>query len=100
MARATDAVSFLYSEHGPIHDATLQLAIYPWAGRAGLIFDVDGIPGAYRARDVQGSVLSVAGATIEDIVAAIPGVAGDRAPESMLRWEIPIASLPVSGQGS
>jgi hypothetical protein len=71
--QAASAVAALYARTSPIPGAELALAIYPWTHDGGpiLIFDIDGYPGSFTARDIQGSDRMVNGATLEDLVAAV-----------------------------
>lgn len=93
--RAVAAVASLYARYPPVDGAELQFAIYPWHYEDGPMFDIQGSPGSYRARDNQGSDLAVQGATLEDLVAAIARMPEVPPDNSMLRWIRSIASLPI-----
>jgi hypothetical protein len=95
VAAADAAVAALYAQHPPVEGAELQLAIYPWDYRRGPIFDIAGEPGAFSARDIQGSDVEVRGATLEDLATAVEGLPGMKPNDAMFRWIRPIASLPV-----
>jgi hypothetical protein len=92
---AAAAVASLYAKHPPVEGAELQLAIFPWDYDDGPIFDVEGQPGSYVARDIQGSDLRVEGWTLEDLVTAIERIPERVRGDAMLRWIRPVASLPV-----
>ena len=93
--QAASAVAALYARTSPIAGAELQLAIYPWTYGGGPIFDIDGYPGSFTARDIQGSDRMVNGATLEDLVAAVEHMPDIPIDHSMFRWIRQIASLPV-----
>ena len=97
--QAASAVAALYARTSPIAGAELQLAIYPWTydggPDGGPIFDIDGYPGSFTARDIQGSDRMVNGATLEDLVAAVEHMPDIPIGHSMFRWIRQIASLPV-----
>ncbi|MGH3159663.1 MAG: hypothetical protein ACRDNF_24255 [Streptosporangiaceae bacterium] len=92
---AASAVAALYAKFPPVAGAELQLAIYPWRYKSGPMFDISGSAGAYTARDIQGSELSVSGATLEDLVEAVRGLADAPGDDSMLRWIRQVAALPA-----
>jgi len=92
--QAGSAVAALYALAPPIPGAELQLAIYPWSYDGGPVFDIDGHSGSFTARDIQGSDLTVNGATLEDLVAAVEHMPDIPAGHSMFRWIRQIASLP------
>jgi hypothetical protein len=77
----------------PIPGAELQLAIYPWNYRGGPMFDIDGHPGSFTAHDIQGSDLTVYGATLEDLASAVEHMPDIPADDSMFRWIRQITSL-------
>jgi hypothetical protein len=92
---AASGVATLYARFPPVAGAELQLAIYPWGYKSGPMFDITGSAGAYTATDIQGSGLSVSGATLEELVEAVRGLAEAPAGDSMFRWVRQVASLPV-----
>src|SRR5579875_3587114 len=49
--RAAAAVAQLYAAYPPVPGAELQLTIYPWDFDDGPVFDIEGGPGAFVARD-------------------------------------------------
>jgi hypothetical protein len=91
--QAAAAVAALYTAAPPIPGAELQLAIYPWNYRGGPMFDIDGHPGSFTAHDIQGSDLTVYGATLEDLASAVEHMPDIPADDSMFRWIRQITSL-------
>jgi hypothetical protein len=96
--QAAAAVAALYAAAPPIPDAELQLAICPWNYRDGPMFDIDGHPGSLTAHDIQGSDLTVNGATLEDLVAAVEHMPDIPSDDSMFRWVRQITSLRGTSQ--
>jgi hypothetical protein len=93
--QAAAAVAALYAGYPAVPGAELQFVIYPWGYKSGPVFDITGDAGSLTARDIQGSGLSVSGATLEDLVEAVrrlPDVPDDN---SMFRWIRKVASLPL-----
>lgn len=92
--QAVAAVAALYAGYPPVPGAELQFVLYPWGYKNGPIFDITGKAGALTARDIQGSEMSVSGATPEDLVEAVRQLAGVPEDDSMFRWVRKVSSLP------
>jgi hypothetical protein len=79
-------VASLYKGKAEAADAELQIAIYPWEGKAGgVILDVTGGPNGLDVRDIQGSGIAFHSQSIESLVddaARYVPNPGD----AMLRW--------------
>jgi hypothetical protein len=74
--------------------AVLAFAIYPRkAGKKGVLYDVSGGPGQFKACDMQGSHPEVEAADLEQLVKAVRQNAG--ADIAMLRWVRPFEELPI-----
>jgi hypothetical protein len=93
--RTSSAVAALYAQHPAVDGAELQLVIYPWEYDHGPIFDITGHPGAFVARDIQGSDVAVDGATLENLVTAIARLGPPVSEDSILRWGRPVALISV-----
>lgn len=92
--RAATELATLLAGHPPVPGAELQLAIYPWDFDDGPIFDVAGGPGGFTARDLVGQHPEpVAGATLEDLVAAVAPLPGAGEGKAMFRWVRAAAAL-------
>jgi hypothetical protein len=84
--QASAQVASLYNGRAEAADAELQIAIYPWEGKAGgVILDVTGGPDGLDVRDIQGSGVTFHSPSIESLVddaARYVPNPGD----AMLRW--------------
>jgi hypothetical protein len=91
---AATAALALYAVGPKPPGALLGFAIYPRkAGKKGVLYDVSGGPGGFKARDMQGSHQEVGAADLEQLVEAIRQNAG--ADIAMLRWVRPFEELPI-----
>lgn len=91
---AATAALAMYSLGPKPPGAVLGFAIYPRkAGKKGVLYDVSGGPGQFKARDMQGSHQEVEAADLEQLVEAVRQNAG--ADIAMLRWVRPFAELPM-----
>jgi len=97
--RAAADLAALLASHPPVPGAELQLAIYPWDFDDGPIFDVEGGPGAFIARDLVGQHPEpVRGAALEELVAAVAPLPGAGEGKAMFRWVRPATALaPAAG---
>jgi hypothetical protein len=86
------AAALAMNMNRPQSDAALQFAIYPWDYALNApIYDLSGVPGQFRASDIQGSAREITAESLEGLVEALRAEpAGDRA---MLRWERPFSAL-------
>jgi hypothetical protein len=59
----------MYSGKPQAADAELQFAIYPWEGNPGkVILDITATANGLVARDIQGTEITVEGASLEELV--------------------------------
>jgi hypothetical protein len=74
--------------------AILTFAIYPrGSGEEGLLYEISGRPGQFKARSVEDGARQVQAANLEELVA---GVRQEARPDyAMLCWVRPLAELPT-----
>jgi hypothetical protein len=90
---ATGALALYAAGPRPL-GAVLAFAIYPRKpGKKGVLYDVSGSPGQFKARDMQNMAHQVDAANLEELIEAVRQQAG--ADIAMLRWVRPFAELPI-----
>ena len=74
--------------------AVLTFAIYPrGSGEEGVLYEISGRPGQFKARSVENDARHVQAANLEELVA---GVRLEARPDyAMLCWVRPLAELPT-----
>jgi hypothetical protein len=84
--RAAAQVSAMYSGKPQAADAELQFAIYPWEGNPGMvILDITATANGLVARDIQGTEITVEGASLEELVQRGETMVPNPK-EAMFRW--------------
>lgn len=84
--RASGCVAEMYSGKPQAADAELQFAIYPWEGNPGkVILDIATEANGLVARDIQGTEITIQGASLEELVQKGETVLPNPR-EAMFRW--------------
>lgn len=84
--RAAASAAAMYSGQPEAATATLQFAIYPWKGNPGkVIFDITPDAKGLVARDIQGTEITIRGASLEELVQKAETMVPNPS-EAMFRW--------------
>jgi hypothetical protein len=84
--RASARVAEMYSGKPQAADAELQFAIYPWEGNPGkVILDIATDANGLVARDIQGTEITIQGASLEELVQKGETMVPNPR-EAMFRW--------------
>jgi hypothetical protein len=90
---AAAAAAELYARYPPNPHAELQLAIFPWQYPGGPMYDISNGRDGFLGHDLQDEAADIAGATLEDLVAAAEHTPEAGVDHCMFRWVRPVASL-------
>ena len=94
--KAAASVAALYSGEAQAEKAELLFAIYPWEGNPGkVILDVTSDGEGLVARDIQGTEITIRGASLEDLVQKAETMVPNPS-ETMLRWIRRVSELRKS----
>ena len=84
--RAVATVTAMYSGESQAANAELQFAIYPWKGSPGkVILDITADANGLVARDIQGTEITIRGASLEELVQKAETMVPNPS-EAMFRW--------------
>ena len=94
--RAAASVAGMYSGDPQAASAELQFAIYPWKGNPGkVILDITREAEGFVARDIQGTEITIQGASLEDLVQNAETMVPSPS-NAMLRWIRRVSELATS----
>jgi hypothetical protein len=94
--RAAVGLAAIYAGEPQAASAELQFAIYPWKGNpVKVILDITADPNGFVARDIQGTEITIQGASLEELVQKAETVVPNPN-EAMLRWIRRVADLVTS----